>query len=73
MFKLLGGGEVLAIEPLEFIDQARFLESMYRSGVDFQQIGWQDLDADQHGRFDFVHCHGVLYHELTRSAFRPAV
>jgi 2-polyprenyl-3-methyl-5-hydroxy-6-metoxy-1,4-benzoquinol methylase len=63
MFKLRGAAEVLACEPFEFIHQARFLESIYHSGVDFQQIGWQDLDVGAHGRFDFVHCHGVLYHE----------
>ena len=63
MFKLLGAREVVACEPFEFIHQARFLESIYRSGVDFQQIGWQQLDPELHGQFDFVHCHGVLYHE----------
>ncbi len=31
MFKLLGASEVLACEPFEFIHQARFLESIYRS------------------------------------------
>jgi SAM-dependent methyltransferase/predicted O-methyltransferase YrrM len=63
MFKFLGAREVVACEPFEFVHQARFLESIYRSGVDFQQIGWQQLDPELHGRFDFVHCHGVLYHE----------
>lgn len=63
MFKLRGAREVVALEPWEFIEQARFLESIYRSGVDFQKRGWQELDAETHGRFDFVHCHGVLYHE----------
>jgi len=63
MFKLRGAGELLACEPFPFIHQARFLESIYRTGVDFRQIGWQQLDPDEHGRFDFVHCNGVLYHE----------
>lgn len=63
MFKLLGAAEVLACEPFEFIRQARFLESIYRSGVDFTQILWEDLHPEEHGRFDFVHCHGVLYHD----------
>ena len=63
MFKLRGAAEVLACEPHEFIHQARFLESIYHSGVDFQQIGWRELDPAIHGRFDFVHCHGVLHHE----------
>jgi 2-polyprenyl-3-methyl-5-hydroxy-6-metoxy-1,4-benzoquinol methylase len=64
MFKRRGADEVLACEPFEFIEQARFLESVYRTGVDFQPLGWQDLDPKQHGQFDLVHCHGVLYHEL---------
>lgn len=63
MFKLRGAAEVLACEPFEFIHQARFLESIYRTGIDFQQIGWQQLDHEKQGVFDFVHCHGVLYHE----------
>lgn len=64
MFNLRGASEVLACEPFEFIEQARFLESLYRTGVDFRKIGWQDLSRDEHGSFDLVHCHGVLYHEV---------
>lgn len=64
MFNLRGAGEVLACEPFEFIEQARFLESLYGTGVDFQPIGWQELSAHEHGTFDVVHCHGVLYHEV---------
>lgn len=63
MFRLKGAQEVMACEPFEFIHQARFLEQVYRSGVDFRQIGWQQLDPQVHGRFELVHCHGVLYHE----------
>jgi len=63
MFKLRGAREVLACEPYEFVHQARFLESIYRTGVDFREIGWQQLDPSEHGLFDFIHCHGVLYHE----------
>ncbi len=63
MFQLLGAAEVLACEPFEFIAQARFLESIYRTGVRFEQIGWQQLDPELHGKFDLVHCNGVLYHE----------
>ena len=64
MFNLRGAERVLACEPFEFIEQARFLESLYRTGVDFQPIGWQELSAETHGTFDLVHCHGVLYHEV---------
>ncbi|HEX3279170.1 MAG TPA: DUF1698 domain-containing protein [Thermoleophilaceae bacterium] len=63
MFKRRGADYVLACEPFEFIEQALFLESVYRTGADFQRIGWQDLDPAEHGTFDLVHCHGVLYHE----------
>lgn len=64
MFRKRGAAEVLACEPFEFIEQARFLESIYRSGVDFRPLRWEDLDPAEHGRFDLVHCHGVLYHDL---------
>lgn len=64
MFSLRSPDYVLACEPFAFIEQARFLESIYRTGVDLQEIGWQRLDPDRHGRFELVHCHGVLYHEL---------
>ncbi|MHB2000813.1 MAG: DUF1698 domain-containing protein [Solirubrobacteraceae bacterium] len=63
MFKLRGASEIVACEPFEFVHQAKFLESIYETGVDFRQIGWQQLDPGEHGQFDFVHCHGVLYHE----------
>jgi tRNA (mo5U34)-methyltransferase len=63
MFNLRGAQEVLACEPFAFIHQARFLESIYRTGVDFCQIGWQQLDPNEHGLFDLIHCNGVLYHD----------
>jgi SAM-dependent methyltransferase len=64
MFNLRGAREILACEPYEFIEQARFLESLYRTGIDFRHIGWQELCPEEHGTFDVVHCHGVLYHEV---------
>lgn len=63
MFNLRGADYVLGCEPFEFIEQARFLESVYQTGVDLQKIGWQDLDPKELGSFELVHCHGVLYHE----------
>lgn len=63
MFHLRGAEYVMACEPYQFIRQARFLEEIYRTGVDFREIGWQQLEPAEHGRFDYVHCHGVLYHE----------
>jgi tRNA (mo5U34)-methyltransferase len=64
MFNLRGAAEVLACEPFEFIEQAHFLESIYRTGIRFERIGWQELSAEEYGQFDLVHCHGVLYHEV---------
>jgi tRNA (mo5U34)-methyltransferase len=64
MFRLRGAEHVLGCEPFEFIEQARFLESIYRTGAEFEPIGWQELSPERHGLFDIVHCHGVLYHEL---------
>jgi tRNA (mo5U34)-methyltransferase len=63
MFNLRGAREVIACEPFAYHLQALFLESIYRAGVDFRQIGWEALDPNDHGRFDVVHCNGVLYHE----------
>lgn len=63
VFRLRGADYVLGCEPFEYINQARFLESIYASGADFQKIGWQQLEPERHGSFDLVHCHGVLYHE----------
>lgn len=63
MFNLRDPDYVLACEPFAFIEQARFLESIYQTGIDFEAIGWQELDPKQRGTFDVVHCHGVLYHE----------
>jgi tRNA (mo5U34)-methyltransferase len=75
IFKSRGAKEVVGCEPSWPHDQALFLESVYKSGVDFQRIGWQDLDPDTHGRFDLIHCNGVLYHEpnpmLMIQALRP--
>jgi tRNA (mo5U34)-methyltransferase len=64
MFHLRGARDIVACEPFQFIEQARFLESIYRTGIDFQPIGWQALDPERYGTFDLIHCHGVLYHEL---------
>lgn len=63
MFRQRGAAYVLGCEPFEFFEQARFLESVYRTGADIQRIGWQQLDPHVHGSFELVHCHGVLYHE----------
>jgi 2-polyprenyl-3-methyl-5-hydroxy-6-metoxy-1,4-benzoquinol methylase len=63
MFNLLGADYVMACEPFAFHNQAIFLESIYQSGVNFQNIGWQQLDPQVHGQFDVIHCNGVLYHE----------
>jgi tRNA (mo5U34)-methyltransferase len=64
MFKLLGAAEVMACEPFDFIRQMEFLESIYHSGIKPCRMPWQELDPERHGRFDLVHCHGVLYHEV---------
>ncbi len=63
MFKLRGAEEVVACEPFAFFRQMQFLESIYRSGIDLRQIGWQQLESQELGRFDLIHCNGVLYHE----------
>jgi SAM-dependent methyltransferase len=64
MFRQRGAGRVVGCEPFVFIEQARFLESIYKSGAEFLPLGWQQLDPAELGTFDIVHCHGVLYHDL---------
>ena len=72
MFNLRGAEYVLACEPFVF----------YRAGA-LPRVHLPDrhrLQADplagalpeEHGRFDIVHCHGVLYHELHPDAPAPA-
>ena len=63
MFRLHGAEHVLACEPGASHQQALFLESIYRSGVTFDQIGWQELDPRRHGKFDLVHCNDLLHRE----------
>ena len=63
MFKMLGASEVIACAPFGLVSQSRFLETVYQSGVRFEEIGWQRLDPEVHGTFDLVHCNGVLHHE----------
>ena len=57
------GAVTVGIDPGIFIEQAYFLNTIYRTPVRFEKAGWQDLDPQKHGLFDIVHCHGVLYHE----------
>jgi hypothetical protein len=63
-FSLREPDYVLACEPFAFIEQAKFLESIYQTGVELRKTGWQWLDPARDGRFELVHCHGVLYHEV---------
>jgi SAM-dependent methyltransferase len=63
-FSLRNPDHVLACEPCAFIEQARVLESFYETGVELRQTGWQWISPERDGRFDLVHCHGVLYHEV---------
>ncbi len=63
MFALRGAEHVVGCEPFGFHRQAVFLESIYRSGVQFEQIGWEQLSPGRFGAFDLIHCNGLLYHE----------
>jgi hypothetical protein len=60
MFRRRDAAYVLACERTRFHDQALFLESVYKAGVDFHQIGWEDLNPETHGSFDLIHCHSLL-------------
>lgn len=56
---------LLAIEPWEhYFKQAVFLQEYYGTDIDFQQIGWESLDASLNESFDLVVCIGIIYHEI---------
>jgi len=63
MFNLRGAGRIVACEPFEYHAQALFLQEVYGTSIDFQPIGWRDLDPERQGTFDIVHCNGVVYHD----------
>jgi SAM-dependent methyltransferase len=63
MFHLLGAEEVFACDSHGVIAQARFLESIYRTGVRFEQADWEQLDRADIGRFHLVHCGGLLHRQ----------
>ena len=73
MFHLRGASRTVACEPFAFIQQALFLESIFQTGIEFKRIGWQQLNPDALGRFDLIHCHGVLYHEAHPIAMLQAL
>ena len=64
MYHHLGAGSVLACESGEPHRQAVFIDSVYRTGIAFDPIGWQDLRREVHGEFDIIHCDGVAHREL---------
>ncbi|MGI8412587.1 MAG: class I SAM-dependent methyltransferase [Solirubrobacteraceae bacterium] len=63
-FAARGAEYVLACEPSDAFRQAEFLESIYKSGVDFQPLHWSALEPTCQGRFDIVHCDGLLHRVL---------
>jgi SAM-dependent methyltransferase len=54
------GAEVVGCEWSRGVEQARLLEQVYESGATFEEIRWDELDAQRHGTFDLVHCNGAL-------------
>jgi hypothetical protein len=62
MSKLRGAEYVLATECGKPHRQARFLESIYHTGVDFQELACLELDESAHGRFDLAYL-GALHRE----------
>lgn len=53
----------LSIEPSGYYYQAEFLNSIYKTKIDFKQWFWQDIPQKLHGSFDLVLNCGCLYHE----------
>ncbi len=53
----------MAIEPSGFFYQTQFLNSIYRTDIDFRQWFWQDIPSSYNEFFDVVLNCGCLYHE----------
>lgn len=53
----------LSIEPSGYHYQAKFLNTIYGTKIDFKQWFWQDIPEDLKGTFDIVLNCGCLYHE----------
>jgi SAM-dependent methyltransferase len=53
----------LAIEPSGYHYQAEFLNSIYKTKIDFKQWFWQDIPTEYKSTFDLVLNCGCLYHE----------
>lgn len=53
----------LSIEPSGYHYQARLLNQIYETSIDFRQLFWQDIDASYDGSFDYLLNCGCLYHE----------
>lgn len=61
---LRGPREYLATDPDPIChQQALLLNSVYRTGIEFRRLAWQELSSAVHGTFDLVVCIGLLYHE----------
>lgn len=59
----LGALEAVGIEPHGFYHHASFLNAVYDvPGVNFLNLGWEDLDSRFFCGFDFVNCQGLIYH-----------
>lgn len=52
---------VLACDPSDALERAELLESVYDTGVEFRQGGWEALDPERDGRFEIVHSNGLLH------------
>ncbi|MFM0285999.1 class I SAM-dependent methyltransferase [Paraburkholderia megapolitana] len=53
----------LSIEPSGYHFQARLLNQIYNTPIDFLQTFWQDLDHKYNESFDYLLNCGCLYHE----------
>lgn len=72
-FAARNADHVLACEPSEARRQANLVNSVLESGVEFRACGWESLDPERDGRFDLVHCDGLLHRVLEPMALLRAL
>ena len=53
----------LSIEPSGYHYQAKLLNAIYGTNIEFKQWFWQDIPQDLEGTFDILINCGCLYHE----------
>jgi tRNA (mo5U34)-methyltransferase len=63
-FAARGAEHVLACTAADVEQGAGLADSADKSRIEFRRSGWEGLDPVHDGKFDLVHCHGLLHRVL---------